>query len=101
MPQFLRITTSLILAFNLIACHTSIANTNNQISSKETIMNKSHDNLLSRVTLMAKEDRIPPLGIPQNPNRDIGFASVFVRLDRKNTRLNSSHSSVSRMPSSA
>jgi hypothetical protein len=81
MEKVLKITTSFILVLNLMACHTFVANSNNQISSKETLMTKFNDNLLSKVTLMAKEETLPPLGVPKNPNRDIGFASVFVRLE--------------------
>ena len=52
--------------------------------------------LRSRTALVfnaAQMEGVPPL--PQRPRTDIG------QLDRKSTRLNSSHSSVSRMPSSA
>ena len=42
------------------------------------------------------------LGKPKNgPEAKFSLAPVAVALDRKSTRLNSSHSSVSRMPSSA
>jgi hypothetical protein len=37
--------------------------------------------IVSVFELIAREERIPPLGVPENPNRDTGFASVFVRLE--------------------
>lgn len=33
-----------------------------------------------KVTLLAREEKTPPIGVPVNPHRDIGFASVFIRL---------------------
>ncbi|WP_017653410.1 hypothetical protein [Fortiea contorta] len=33
-----------------------------------------------KVTLLAREEKTPPMGEPLNPHRDIGFASVFIRL---------------------
>jgi hypothetical protein len=33
------------------------------------------------LSLMAREERLPPLGLPPDPNRDIGFATVMVRLN--------------------
>ena len=42
------------------------------------------------VTLTAREESRAPLGVPVNPNRDIGFASVFLRLENtleKNANL--------------
>lgn len=42
------------------------------------------------VTLMAREENRPPLGVPRNSNRDIGFASVFLRIENtgeKNANL--------------
>jgi hypothetical protein len=35
----------------------------------------------TKVTLLAREETRPPIGQPPIPNRDIGFASVFIRLE--------------------
>lgn len=44
------------------------------MSSKKTIS-------ISQVTLQAREEKNLPLGATPNSNRDIGFASVFLRLE--------------------
>lgn len=36
---------------------------------------------ISEVTLQAREEKKLPLGATPNPNRNIGFASVFIRLE--------------------
>jgi hypothetical protein len=36
---------------------------------------------LTKITLLAREEKRPPIGQPPTPNRDIGFASVFIRLE--------------------
>ncbi|WP_407897705.1 hypothetical protein [Scytonema sp. NUACC26] len=36
---------------------------------------------ITRVTLLAREEKTLPIGQPPTPNRDIGFASVFLRLE--------------------
>lgn len=36
---------------------------------------------IKKVTLLAREEKNPPIGQPPTPDRDIGFASVFVRLE--------------------
>ncbi len=41
---------------------------------------KSPDIKVVKVTLLAREEKTPPIGEPAPPNRDIGFASVFIRL---------------------
>lgn len=41
---------------------------------------ESPDIKVIKVTLLAREEKTPPIGEPSKPNRDIGFASVFVRL---------------------
>jgi KUP system potassium uptake protein len=37
--------------------------------------------LIKKVTLIAREQNLPPLGVPVNPQRNIGFDSEFVRLE--------------------
>jgi hypothetical protein len=34
---------------------------------------------IQKVTLVAREEKNPPRGQPHTPNRDIGFATVFIR----------------------
>lgn len=36
------------------------------------------------LTLLAREERKPPVGVSPAANRDIGFASVFLRLENTN-----------------
>jgi hypothetical protein len=62
------------------------------IASRQTLTSATNNsmsthtvNLIKSVTLLAKEEKHPPLGVPQQPNRDIGFASVFLRLENQKT----------------
>ena len=58
----------------------------------------SKDNTLALCQQVANEDaRFKVIWAPENKN----VVDAYLRGDRKSTRLNSSHSSVSRMPSSA
>jgi hypothetical protein len=41
---------------------------------------ESPDIKVIKVTLLAREENTPPIGEPSLANRDIGFASVFIRL---------------------
>ena len=41
----------------------------------------SNSSLVKKVTLIAREENLPPLGVPIDPQRNIGFASVFLRLE--------------------
>ena len=36
---------------------------------------------IKNITLVPREERIPPKGVSPHPNRDIGFADVFVHLE--------------------
>lgn len=47
------------------------------VSSKTTLS-------VSNITLRAREEKLLPPGATPNPNRDIGFASVFLRLENLN-----------------
>ncbi|GET41149.1 hypothetical protein [Microseira wollei] len=56
----------------------------------ETTMHSPTDISIRSVTLLAREDRMPPKGVRPQPNRDIGFASVFLRIEnlrREDTTL--------------
>ena len=37
--------------------------------------------VMIKVSLLSQENKLPPLGIPPQRNRDIGFATVFVSLE--------------------
>lgn len=41
----------------------------------------SNRSLVKKVTLIAREENLPPLGVPIDLHRNIGFASVFLRLE--------------------
>ncbi|WP_041933224.1 hypothetical protein [Gloeothece verrucosa] len=44
-------------------------------------MSNSGQIAVKSVKLISREEELPPLGVPQDPNRDIGFATVFVQLE--------------------
>jgi hypothetical protein len=55
---------------------------NLQVSpSIETAMPSTTNPVVRSVTLLAREERRHPVGVPSQPNRDIGFASVFLRIE--------------------
>lgn len=43
----------------------------------------SHGMLTITTSLSAREDKVPPLGLPLDPDREIGFATVFVHLENQ------------------
>jgi len=49
----------------------------------ETIMLSTKDIFIKNVTLLAREAKTPPDGVPPQLNRDIGFATVFISLENK------------------
>lgn len=74
----------LSLAITISACsYLLLSNANSQpISSlSEDTMPSSMNVLPKSVTLLAREENTAPLGISPDRNRDIGFASVFLRLE--------------------
>ena len=40
-----------------------------------------HENVMLKVSLLSRENKLPPVGIPNQSNRDIGFATVFLSLE--------------------
>ncbi|WP_339376459.1 hypothetical protein [Calothrix sp. NIES-2098] len=46
----------------------------------------NNNSLIKKVTLIARQENLPTLGIPDAPQRNIGFASVFIYLE--NPQLN-------------
>jgi len=37
--------------------------------------------IMIKVSLLAREEKLPSIGVRPNPNRDIGFATVFLSLE--------------------
>jgi hypothetical protein len=74
----------LILVVTTVACsylwHVNVNSKQVHLLSKAT-MPSSVNAVLKSVTLLAREEKTPPLGVPANANRSIGFASVFLRLE--------------------
>jgi hypothetical protein len=71
----------LILAESTTACEVTSTYANNQRSSEPKPIMTNNTSLVKKVTLIAREQNRPPLGVPVDPQRNIGFASVFVRLE--------------------
>lgn len=69
-----------VLAIVLPSCYPTIASAPSQTPLPTPTMSTQTHPLIQTVTLLAKEARRPPLGVPHDPNRPIGFASVFLRL---------------------
>lgn len=51
------------------------------LTAQMTINPAEMTQIIKNVTLIAKEEKLPPLGIPNKSDRDLGFASVFLRLE--------------------
>lgn len=81
----MKTSTLLILALTITACSFLPANAKNQKVSQpiKAAMPANQDILIKSVTLISREQKTPPLGVAKKPNRDIGFASVFLRLENK------------------
>lgn len=47
---------------------------------------KNNNNLIKKVTLIARQENLPPLGIAHDPQRNIGLASVFILLENPQTK---------------
>ncbi len=71
-----------LLAISATACTHAVLSSALQSSLDEKKIMTSTANLtLSIVNLQAREEKRLPIGASPNPNRDIGFASVFLRLE--------------------
>jgi hypothetical protein len=74
-----------------LACKQRIANESSfgrdEASNSASAVNQQRDKKMSELVkviisqLIAREEIRPPLGISPQPNRDIGFASIFVNLE--------------------
>ncbi|AFZ20254.1 hypothetical protein [Allocoleopsis franciscana] len=78
-----RIVVLLALAINAGCSSLPVTQTKDlQISPmKETTMSYTTNISIKNITLQAREEKTPPDGVPNKQNRDIGFASVFLRLE--------------------
>lgn len=80
--QFLlRFVILLGLVETITACGVLSTYANYQSDSLPAPTMNSNRSLVKKVTLIAREENLPPLGVPIDPQRNIGFASVFLRLE--------------------
>lgn len=80
-PPLINILVLLMLAESTTACEVTSTYANNQPHSSPTPIMTNNTSLVKKVTLIAREQNLPPLGVPVDPQRNIGFASVFLRLE--------------------
>jgi hypothetical protein len=74
-----------------IACFLQSANAANKPVKKTTVnktnkctMSSTQGIVVKTVNLISTEEKKPPIGTTVKPNRDIGFASVFLSLENQN-----------------
>jgi hypothetical protein len=80
--QFLlRFVILLGLVETITACAVLSTSANDKSDSLPALTMNSNKSLVKKVTLIAREENLPPLGVPIDPQRNIGFASVFLRLE--------------------
>jgi hypothetical protein len=80
--QFLlRFVILLGLVETITACGVLSTYANYQSDSLPAPTMNSNKSLVKKVILIAREENLPPLGVPIDPQRNIGFASVFLRLE--------------------
>lgn len=80
--QFLlRFVILLGLVETITACGVLSTYADAQFDSLPALTMNSNRFLVKKVTLIAREENLPPLGVPIDPQRNIGFASVFLRLE--------------------
>ena len=86
MLVFRRFTPILVIAISANnSCSLPPPNTQSQeiIASRETTMPTSAYTVIREVNLLAREENLPPPGVFPDPERDIGFATVFIYLENK------------------
>ena len=69
-----------LIASGVSACEQGLFASRPPSPSTEQMMSSPTDISISRVTLLAREEKQLPPGAAPDQNRDIGFASVFLRL---------------------
>ncbi len=78
----IRTFTLLALATGMIACsRTVLADNSQELPVVENTMSSTTDVPIKNITLMAREEKQLPPGQMPTPDRDIGFASVFLRIE--------------------
>ena len=70
---------------NICAIPSTNAQSQTHSASKHTTTMKNNNSLIKKVTLIARQENLPPLGIPHEPQRNIGLASVFILLENPQT----------------
>ncbi|MCW5315185.1 hypothetical protein GTQ43_15615 [Nostoc sp. KVJ3] len=78
---FVTLVVLLMLVDVTSACETSLTYTNNQSHSSPKLVMTNNTSLVKKVTLIARKENLPPLGVPVDPQRNIGFASVIIQLE--------------------
>ncbi len=75
----------MIFAISAISCSLPPRNTQSQeiLAGSETTMLTPTNTIIQRVNLLAREENLPPPGVIPDPDRDIGFATVFIYLENK------------------
>jgi hypothetical protein len=78
-----RIVVLLALAINTGCSSLPLTQTKDlQVSQmNKTAMSSTANISIKNITLQVREEKTPPDGVPNRQNRDIGFASVFLRLE--------------------
>jgi hypothetical protein len=73
----------LCLAVLITACSGVFSQTpkNVSLSMCSKVSMNSPSIISPRLRLIAREERLPPVGIPAQLDRNIGFADIFIRLD--------------------
>lgn len=87
----LKILPILIVGVSTIYCSLLPSNASQKLPSLvKNTMSSGTGVLVKNIFLQSREEKILPLGVPQNLNRDIGFASVFLHIENsseQNTKL--------------
>lgn len=80
----MKTSTLVILALTITACSLLPSSASSQeVLPSVNIMPTNQAILVKSVILISREQKTPPLGVGQKPNRDIGLAAVFLRLENK------------------
>ncbi|AFY31974.1 hypothetical protein [Calothrix sp. PCC 7507] len=79
MKTIISLTTVLLLSLSSGDIQKKLVNNRSLIMAAQHTT-ESPDIQVVKITLLAREEKMPPIGELAHPNRDIGFASVFIRL---------------------
>jgi hypothetical protein len=71
-----------LLSFNGMVDCCNYLSTNVHVQASSNLQSKAvKKKVMIKVSLLSQENKLPPVGIPPQPNRDIGFATVFISLE--------------------